>query len=699
MKVVITTLFLTLTFHYSRAQVVIAIQNFDGGTPALSTTNTGGATVTGASAAGDRPATSNFYTSATTAYATTNASSSVTSGNVTGLASYTSKYFEFRLASWSMGSTGNGADGTDLVNVDISLDGGSTYSNEIQIAGNSNAFWHYTTGTGLSTTVYDGNNSPTVFTPAGGGNRTTDGYSTVHVDLPAGCSQAIIRIRALNNSANERWTIDDIKLFGTLVSPCTPGAAPTVNASSISSNNFCTSAQINFTGGNGTNRIGVVSLSNFSNVPVNGTNYPANSTFGSGATLGAGNFVVMNGNGNSVTITGLTQGTTYFFEVFEYNGTTANCDESYLTTSVATYSFTTLSGCNTPQIRSILADACSTQEGLDEQVIIENGANALALSDINLAFPSGGTFCNSGCGTNTLQNNATYISQLNAMAGCSLFTFADPIPAGATIVVFTGLTPSYVFDYSTQCPSTQQYYAIFCNNASTAGRFANSGTGTRTMNATFAGASETVTYAPNSLMGDGSFANFDDAGNATYSVNPNCVYPLDVEIINWQASLSGKEVLLTWTSLNETNLGHYDIVRLDPSTAKETLVERVFVSEDSKEEKVYKVMDYSPLAGLNYYQLVSVDRDGKEKYSKIIAVNRKESEQLLTYSNGTIQFSQTLKEDDELSFISLDGKLINHISIKETSNFVQQILPSGINLAYITYRDGRSEIVRFMAGL
>jgi len=697
MKVVITTLILTLTFHYSKAQTTIAVQDFDGAIPTLTYTNTGGTTVTGNSGTGDRPASSAFFTSSTTAFSTTNTSSTLTFANVTGLGSYTSKYVEFRLASWSIGSTANGAETSDAVNLDVSFDNGATYSNEIQVTGNLNAYWHYSTGTGLATAVYDGNNTPTTFAPgATAGNKTTDGYSTVHLDLPNGCTQVRIRVRATNNAGTERWTVDEVKLIGTLASPCTPGAAPTTNASLIGSTNFCTSAQISFTAGNGANRIGVISLNNFVNTPTNGLNYASSTTYGSGATVGAGNYVVMNGTGSNVTVTGLSPGTTYYFKVFEYNGSTVNCDESYLIAAVSTYSFTTQSNCSTPQIRSILADACSTQEGLDEQVIIENGANALSLIDMTLTFPSGGTYCNNSCagGAGTFGNNAAYINQLNTLAGCSLFTFADPIPAGAIIVVFTGQTPSYVFDYSSQCPGSQQYYAVFCSNTSISGRFANSGTGTRTLDATFAGTNESVTYAPNSLMGDGSFIDFNDTGNPTYRVEPTCVYPLGVDLLNWQASMLDNDVLLTWTSMNEVNLGKYDVLRIEPSTGTEINIQSIFVNEDSHEKKEYSVVDEQPDPGLNYYQLLSVDRDGKAQRNNMIAVNTHFSEQYANYNNGTIQFGQALKEGDALTFYDLEGKLIDAFNIPETTNFVEHELPSGINLIRITYRNGFTEIIR-----
>jgi M6 family metalloprotease-like protein len=55
-----------------------------------------------------------------------------------------------------------------------------------------------------------------------------------------------------------------------------------------------------------------------------GSTYTANNIFGIGQEIGIGNFAVYNGTGNTVNITGLLQGTTYYFACYEYN-TAENC--------------------------------------------------------------------------------------------------------------------------------------------------------------------------------------------------------------------------------------------------------------------------------------------------------------------------------------------------------------------------------------
>lgn len=61
--------------------------------------------------------------------------------------------------------------------------------------------------------------------------------------------------------------------------------------------------------------------------PFNGTTYTANANFKTGDEIGSGNYVVYNGTGNSVSLTGLSGGLTYYYAVYEYN----SADDCYLT--------------------------------------------------------------------------------------------------------------------------------------------------------------------------------------------------------------------------------------------------------------------------------------------------------------------------------------------------------------------------------
>lgn len=99
--------------------------------------------------------------------------------------------------------------------------------------------------------------------------------------------------------------------------PCTqPGTQASLLTSSAVTNNSMT---VGWTRGNGNAVIVIAKAGSAVDAsPVSGLSYLANAAFGSGAQIGTGNYVVYNGTGTSVNITGLSAGTTYHFAVYEY---------------------------------------------------------------------------------------------------------------------------------------------------------------------------------------------------------------------------------------------------------------------------------------------------------------------------------------------------------------------------------------------
>jgi hypothetical protein len=241
-----------LIFNDGFSQVTIATQDFETSpaTPTLSytTSGTGGAIQTGITGTGDRPASANRFFDGSRGYGSANGDNTITFGPINA-SSFTNINFSFRLASYSLNTNGNGADGGDLVEVSISQDG-TTYSRELSIAGNNNACWNFS-ATGAATAVYDGNNTATSVAAPSGGLITT-GFGNPSVTALPPSSTLYIRIRFLNNSANELWLIDQVKLEG--ISAVNPTL--TASPSSLLSFNYVEGSgpsnpiSYNLTGGN-----------------------------------------------------------------------------------------------------------------------------------------------------------------------------------------------------------------------------------------------------------------------------------------------------------------------------------------------------------------------------------------------------------------------------------------------------------------
>jgi len=117
--------------------------------------------------------------------------------------------------------------------------------------------------------------------------------------------------------------------------------APTVAASGILfGTKYCSEVNLTWTNGNGDSRIVIASEgAAVTTLPVDNNFYLSGSSYGAGHQFSATEYVVYNGTGTSVTVTNLTKNTTYYFSVFEYNGSGAVI--SYLTSSYPESSTTT----------------------------------------------------------------------------------------------------------------------------------------------------------------------------------------------------------------------------------------------------------------------------------------------------------------------------------------------------------------------
>ncbi len=182
----------------------------------------GGAYYTGTSGSGDRVASSPFASEGTHGYGVSNGSATLTSTNINA-STYSSVSATFKLAAFSIASTGNGIDATDLATVEVSPNGGTTWYSTVRVKGSSsgNNYWAYSAA-GVASTAYDGDATPVDFAPTAGGLATADGYSTVTITgLPA-VTNLRIRITLLNNSASERWIVDDFRVIGTTAAVVAP---------------------------------------------------------------------------------------------------------------------------------------------------------------------------------------------------------------------------------------------------------------------------------------------------------------------------------------------------------------------------------------------------------------------------------------------------------------------------------------------
>ncbi len=163
-------------------------------------------------------------------------------------------------------------------------------------------------------------------------------------------------------------------------------SAPTTQAYNIVFANIQqTQMDASWTNGNGSKRIVKISTSNSFTDPTDGSDPTANAAYG-----GSGEQVVFNNSGSSLTITGLTAGTTYYYRVYEYNGTGSGT-KYYTATATNNPNSQATSSASTPTITltgSLSAFAATLIGSTSaEQSYTVSGSNLTA--DITITPPSG----------------------------------------------------------------------------------------------------------------------------------------------------------------------------------------------------------------------------------------------------------------------------------------------------------------------
>jgi len=144
-----------------------------------------------------------------------------------------------------------------------------------------------------------------------------------------------VALSAHNNSSfsNRTATVDYMQITVTYK---VVGSEPTTQTSNVTFSGITsTGMTVNFTAGNGSNRIVLMKASSaVDSDPLDNTSYTSSATFSSGSQIGTGNYVVYNGTGSNVSVSGLSSSTTYYVSVYEFSGSGGG--ENYLQASPAT---------------------------------------------------------------------------------------------------------------------------------------------------------------------------------------------------------------------------------------------------------------------------------------------------------------------------------------------------------------------------
>ena len=290
----------------------------------------------------------------------------------------------------------------------------------------------WTASAGATTYYYEIDNSPTFDGVWDEMNGSTSSTTVTFSGLTASTTY-YIHVAAVNSG----WAWSGNSNTSGCTTPCAPPSTQaTIDA--YTNNTTGTTLTSNWTRGNGTGGVIVVArLTSTTGVaPTSGTAYTANAAFGSGSTTGTGNFVVYNGTGTTVNITGLIQGTSYTFSIYEYNTTSLCYNTIGSSSAITTYSL--------PSINIPLSGSNSVTCGTSTMIYDNGGSSAVyaAGSDGYTVLNNAGTGVITITGTYYTESNYDFINIYSGSAGSAGALLWGPYSSSTTGTVFPTYTSS-----------------------------------------------------------------------------------------------------------------------------------------------------------------------------------------------------------------------------------------------------------------
>ncbi len=186
----------------------------------------------------------------------------------------------------------------------------------------------------------------------------------------------------------------------------------------------------------------------------------------------------------------------------------------------------------------------------------------------------------------------------------------------------------------------------------------------------------------------------------------NGVSSLPVILVDFVAYQNGKNVILKWKSPQENNSDRYTVER---SVDGRTWLKQgdVVAIQFSTMPQFYSFTDENPLAGIGYYRLKIVDRDGKFGITPIKAVRGSGASNKLSlypnpaYSNATLIVNQEKQERFDIFIFNKNGQLVARHQSSEGSNVVSfpvNHLAIGEYTIDVKSKSGTRQTVRLSVG-
>jgi Secretion system C-terminal sorting domain len=467
---------------------------------------------------------------------------------------------------------------------------------------------------------------------------------------------------------------------------------PAVNASAYSFSNIgCNGVTISWTSpvANDSSLVVMRAGSDVTTDPIDGTSYAPNSIFGSGADIGTSEFVVYNGSNTSVTVTGLTASTTYFINVFEYNGSTVCMN--YRTSDEVSSSFSTVACDTCAHLTSALINSCDNApctEGDNEMLFFNSGNYYVTPNAASITINYGSSSPAPNTYADSFTPNSNAIDSMNADPGCTGVyidaTTVTSIPPNSTFLLLNNTVCADAFDWSTMCAAASgNIYVLFSGDATwtSAGQFSNSPPAAgRFYRTIFEGCAMDYKYDNTLPSGDGAIAFWDETGGDAYAYDTNgCALPatiLPIILINFEGqSLTNHTNLLKWITSAEINNDYFTLEKSNNAFDFKP-IGIVNGAGNNNTQLYYNFIDDSPYLGVNYYRLKQTDFNGAYSYSSIISLKNNNTQVFV--SNNTLNLRTEELTISNIDIIDVTGKTVYQSSVIGSKKINLSQLSKGI---------------------
>lgn len=152
--------------------------------------------------------------------------------------------------------------------------------------------------------------------------------------------------------------------------------------------------------------------------------------------------------------------------------------------------------------------------------------------------------------------------------------------------------------------------------------------------------------------------NANDFEVITNAVPRNSAFIVPLNLTFFNASLINKEVALVWKTTNENNVDGFII---EKSNDARNFKQFGFVAAKNTANATYSCYDVLE-AGVSYYRLKMIDKDGSFKYSSVVVLTTKQSTKLEVFPNPIVNTATLAHEiagtKATIKVVNLEGKNI-----------------------------------------